>query len=292
MNSIISQMLNQYNIQTQHDRINSIKQVIQEVVLCGLSRAGFFKNAAFYGETALRIFYGLDRFSEDLDFSLKTSDSSFNFNEYLPILEREIRSYGLNFDVSLKQKSADTNNTSAFLKGNTKEHILMFYSDELIARSINSNELIKIKVEVDTDPPPYACFETKYQLLPIPYEISLYDVSSLFAGKIHAILCRFWKNRIKGRDLYDYIFYLSRKTPVNLKHLTARLIQTGNISENIQISINDIKKMLYEKFNEIDYSQAKQDVLPFIKNAASLDIWKADFFCKITEQLSDIGECK
>jgi predicted nucleotidyltransferase component of viral defense system len=245
-------MLNQYNIQTQHDRINSIKQVIQEVVLCGLSRAGFFKNAAFYGETALRIFYGLDRFSEDLDFSLKTSDSSFDFNEYLPILEKEIRSYGLNFDVSLKQKSADTNVTSAFLKGNTKEHILMFYSDELIARSINSNELIKIKVEVDTDPPPYACFETKYQLLPIPYEISLYDVSSLFAGKIHAILCRSWKNRIKGRDLYDYIFYLSRKTPVNLKHLAARLIQTGNISENIQISINDIKKMLYEKFNEID----------------------------------------
>jgi predicted nucleotidyltransferase component of viral defense system len=285
-------MLNQYNIQTQHDRINSIKQVIQEVVLCGLSRAGFFKNAAFYGETALRIFYGLDRFSEDLDFSLKTSDSSFDFNEYLPILEKEIRSYGLNFDVSLKQKSADTNVTSAFLKGNTKEHILMFYSDELIARSINSNELIKIKVEVDTDPPPYACFETKYQLLPIPYEISLYDVSSLFAGKIHAILCRSWKNRIKGRDLYDYIFYLSRKTPVNLKHLAARLIQTGNISENIQISINDIKKMLYEKFNEIDYSQAKQDALPFIKNTASLDIWKADFFCKITEQLSDIGECK
>ena len=292
MNSIISQMLNQYNIQTQHDRINSIKQVIQEVVLCGLSRAGFFKNAAFYGETALRIFYGLDRFSEDLDFSLKTSDSSFNFNEYLPILEREIRSYGLNFDVSLKQKSADTNNTSAFLKGNTKEHILMFYSDELIARSINSNELIKIKVEVDTDPPPYACFETKYQLLPIPYEILLYDVSSLFAGKIHAILCRSWKNRIKGRDLYDYIFYLSRKTPVNLKHLAARLIQTGNISENSQININDIKKMLYERFNNIDYSQAKQDVLPFIKNTASLDIWKADFFCKITEQLSDIGECK
>ncbi len=292
MNSIISQMLNQYNIQTQHDRINSIKQVIQEVTLCGLSRAGFFKSAVFYGETALRVFYGLDRFSEDLDFSLKTSDSSFNFNEYLPLLEKEIRSYGLNFDVSIKQKSADTNITSAFLKGNTKEHILMFYSDELIARSINSNELIKIKVEVDTDPPPYACFETKYQLLPIPYEISLYDVSSLFAGKIHAILCRSWKNRIKGRDLYDYIFYLSRKTPVNLKHLAARLIQTGNISENIQISINDIKKMLYEKFNEIDYSQAKQDALPFIKNTASLDIWKADFFCKITEQLSDIGECK
>ncbi len=287
MNSIISQMLNQYSMQTPYEKINSIKQVIQEITLCGLSRAGFFKNAAFYGGTALRIFCGLDRFSEDLDFSLKSSDSSFNFNEYLPLLEKEIRSYGLNFDVSVKQKSADSNITSAFSKGNTKEHILMFYSDEFLARTISSNELIKIKVEVDTDPPLYASFETKYQLLPIPYEISLYDQPSLFAGKIHAIICRSWKNRIKGRDLYDYIFYLSRKTPVNLKHLAARLVQTDNIPNSEQITINDIKKMLYEKFNEIDYSQAKQDVSPFIKDTASLDIWKADFFCKITEQLSD-----
>ena len=287
MNSIISQMLNQYSMQTPYEKINSIKQVIQEITLCGLSRAGFFKNAAFYGGTALRIFCGLDRFSEDLDFSLKSSDSSFNFNEYLPLLEKEIRSYDLNFDVSVKQKSADSNITSAFSKGNTKEHILMFYSDEFLARTISSNELIKIKVEVDTDPPLYASFETKYQLLPIPYEISLYDQPSLFAGKIHAIICRSWKNRIKGRDLYDYIFYLSRKTPVNLKHLAARLVQTDNIPNSEQITINDIKKMLYEKFNEIDYSQAKQDVSPFIKDTASLDIWKADFFCKITEQLSD-----
>lgn len=241
MNSIINQMLNQYSTQTPYEKINSIKQVIQEITLCGLSRAGFFKNVAFYGGTALRIFYGLDRFSEDLDFSLKKIDSSFEFTEYLPILEKEIRSYGFNFDAAIKQKSADTNILSAFLKRNTKEHILMFYADELLAYSTGSNELIKIKVEVDINPPNYADFETKYQLLPIPYEISLYDQPSLFAGKIHAILCRSWKNRIKGRDLYDYVFYLSRKTPVNLKHLVARLIQTGHISNNEDITIDERK---------------------------------------------------
>lgn len=285
MNHIIEQMLDQHNTQTSYDQLNSIKEVIQEITLCGLSRAGFFKNTAFYGGTALRIFHGLNRFSEDLDFSLKKADSSFDFYKYLPILEKEVRSYGLNFNIEVKEKSVETKIVSAFLKGNTEEHILMFYADELLARSISSNELIRIKFEVDTNPPDYATFETKYRMLPIPYEISLYDMPSLFAGKIHAIICRSWKNRVKGRDLYDYIFYLSKKTPVNLKHLTERLVQSRHIEANEQITINDVKEMLQERFRSIDYTQAKQDVIPFLKNSDSLDIWKADFFCKITEEL-------
>ena len=119
---------------------------------------------------------------------------------------------------------------SAFLKGNTKEHLLLFYPDENLVRSLGSNELIKVKFEVDTNPPDHAAFEMKYRLLPIPYEITLYDRPSLFAGKIHAVICRAWKNRIKGRNLYDYVFYLSRGTAVNLKHLAARLAQSGYIS--------------------------------------------------------------
>jgi predicted nucleotidyltransferase component of viral defense system len=287
VDQIIEQMLNQYNTQTVYDKKNVIKEVVQEIVLCGLSRANFFKIAAFYGGTALRIFYGLDRFSEDLDFSLKSSDTSFDFSEYLPILEKEIRAYGLNFKTEAKEKSVDSDIKSAFLKGNTKEHMLMFYADEKLAHSIGSNELIKVKFEVDTNPPDCASFETKYRLLPIPYEITLYDMPSLFAGKIHAVICRAWKNRVKGRDLYDYVFYLSRGTTVNLAHITARLAQTDDIPAGKQITIDDVKEMLRERFSKIDYAQAKQDVGPFIKNLSALDVWNADFFSAITINLKD-----
>jgi len=278
-------MLMQNQTETINDKKNSLKEVVQEIVLCGLSRAGFFKTAAFYGGTALRIFYGLDRFSEDLDFSLKVSAPSFDFSEYLPILEKEMRSYGLNFNIETKDKTADSDIKSAFLKGNTKEHLLMFYADEQLARSIGSNELIKIKFEVDTNPPDYASFENKYRMLPIPYEITLYDMPSLFAGKIHAVICRAWKNRVKGRDLYDYVFYLSRGTAVNLKHLTAWLAQSGYIQQGKQITIEDVKEMLRKRFINIDFAQAKLDALPFIRNPDALNVWNTDFFCKITESL-------
>ena len=142
-----------------------------------------------------------------------------------------------------------------------------------------------VKFEVDTNPPDHASFDTKYRLLPIPYEITLYDMPSLFAGKIHAVICRAWKNRVKGRDLYDYVFYLSRETAANLKHLTARLAQSGYIPAEKQITIEDVKEMLLKRFADIDYAQAKQDVLPFIKNSGALDVWNADFFCEITGSL-------
>lgn len=285
MNRIIEQMLTRHDAITLEDKKNGMKEVVQEIVLCGLSRAGFFKTAAFYGGTALRIFHGLDRFSEDLDFSLMTANNSFSFSNYIPTLEKEIASYGLNFKIETKEKTVDSAVKSAFLKGNTREHMLMFYTDEKTARTVGSNEVIKVKFEVDTNPPDFASFEHKYQLLPIPYEITLYDMPSLFAGKLHAVICRAWKSRIKGRDLYDYVFYMTNGTPVNLPHLTARLAQTGIITKDTTLTINDIKKMLYDRFDIIDFEQAKQDVLPFIKNPAVLDIWKADFFRSITENL-------
>lgn len=285
MDPIIEQMLKQYDSQTLMDKKNHIKEVVQEIILCGLSRAGFFKTAAFYGGTALRIFYGLDRFSEDLDFSLKVPNPAYNLTEYLPTLDKEIRSYGLNFRLEIKEKSVDSDIQSAFLKGNTREHVLMLFADEALSRSIGSNEIIKIKFEVDTNPPDFAGFEIKYRLFPIPYETVLYDMPSLFAGKIHAVLCRAWKNRVKGRDLYDFVFYRSRGRAVNLKHLNARLAQTGVVPVEELFSLDDVKKMLCERFESIDYAQAKQDVLPFIKNPRALDVWNSDFFVAITEDL-------
>ena len=285
MNSVIEQMLKQYASSTTQDKKNGIKEIVQEIVLCGLSRAGFFKKAAFYGGTALRIFYNLDRFSEDLDFSLKVPESSFSLNDYLPVLKKELLSYGLNFRIEIKDKSKKTDIMSAFLKGNTKEHIMLFYPCDELSSFIGKDELIKIKFEVDTNPPEFAKFETKYRLLPMPYEIGLYDMPSLFAGKIHAVICRSWKDRVKGRDLYDYVFYRSRNAKVNLAHLRARLVQSGYINDQEIIDIETVKRMLDERFEKIDYGQAKQDVIPFISNAAALDVWNENFFHSITEDL-------
>lgn len=270
MNDMIEQMLLQYPAETVYDKKNAIKEIMQEIVLCGLSRAGFFKEAAFYGGTALRIFYGLDRFSEDLDFSLMTENPAFDLAAYFPTLEKEVRSFGLNVTI-----------------GSTKEHLLLFYADQPIG-GIADSEVIKIKFEVDINPPKYATFEHKYRLLPAPYEVNMYDSASLFSGKIHAVICRAWKNRVKGRDLYDYVFYLARRTPVNLKHLRERLLQTGYISEDVECTIDEVKKMLQERFENIDYEQAKKDVEPFVRDGNSLMFWGKDFFKQITEGLTEV----
>lgn len=284
MENVIQQMLSSYEIKNVEDKKNAMKEIMQELVLCGLSRAGFFKKAAFYGGTALRIFYGLDRFSEDLDFSLMVTDSDFKLDEYFPILSKEIKSYGLNVEIKSKDKSIDSHIKSAFLKGDTKEHMLLFYPNEKIT-GVSHGELIKIKFEIDVDPPKLATYEHKYRLLPAPYEVNLYDASSLFAGKIHAVICRGWKNRVKGRDLYDLIFYISRNTPVNLSHLKERLLQTNTISVEQSFTLDDVKELLYQKFDCIDFEEAKKDVIPFIKNVDSLALWSSDFFKQISSQI-------
>lgn len=286
MQTILDQMLSRYPVNSLSEKKNALKEVVQEVALCGLSRAGFFKVASFYGGTALRLFYGLDRFSEDLDFSLLTPDSDFKLNKYFSALENELRSVGLNFKAEEKVKSADSNIKSAFLKGNTEEHILTIFSDRRSVIGLSPSEIIKIKVEVDINPPAFATFENKYGLLPSPYQVKLYDTPSLFAGKLHAVICRSWKNRVKGRDLYDYIFYLSQNAAVNLPHLKARLVSSGFVKEDFDLNRNSLISILHDRFSSIDYDQAKQDVLPFIKDKSKLDIWNAEFFKDITNNLN------
>ena len=285
MNTVIEEMLKSYQVDNIYDRKNAMKEIMQEIVLCGLSRAGFFKEAAFYGGTALRIFYGLDRFSEDLDFSLEQINLDFDLCSYFPVLKKEVKAFGLNVEIQEKEKTKDSNIRSAFLKGNTKEHLLLFYADERVVGSVAKNEVVKIKFEVDTNPPAFATYEHKYRLLPVPYEIRLYDMPSLFAGKIHAVICRGWQSRIKGRDLYDYIFYLSKAVTVNQKHLRARLIDSGYISENQECTLEEIKMMLKNRFDSIDFLQARKDVEPFIRDTSVLDIWSSEFFKQITEGL-------
>lgn len=284
MNSVLQIMLSKYKIKNTIDETNAMKEIIQEIVLSGLSRGGFFDEAAFYGGTALRIFYGLNRFSEDLDFALLKPNPNFDLSKYFSFIEKEVQAYGLNLTVSEKIKTKDSNITSAFLKGDTKEYILMFFPNENM-QNTTSLKNIKIKFEVDINPPAGAKYEIKYKLLPSPHQVRLYDESSLFAGKIHAILCRNWQYRTKGRDLYDYVFYISKNAKVNIELVKEKLIDSNVLSCDDEFTIDTLKKLLNNKFEEIDYSDAKDDVIMFIEDKDSLSLWSKDFFEQITKNL-------
>lgn len=287
MKTILEQMVEAYQPKNNEEKRNVVKEVMQEITLCALSKAGFFDVAAFYGGTALRIFYGLDRFSEDLDFSLMTRNKDFDLSTYVPSLKRIVQSFGLNVEVEIKHKTLDSAIQSAFLKGDTIEQFLLFYPNDLVT-GINKNEKVKIKFEIDTMSASLATYETKYRLLPMPYSIKLYDEASLFSGKIHAVICRSWKSRVKGRDLYDYVFYLTRNTKFNLDHLREKLIESHYISQEDKFDVDFVKALLIARFNEIDFNDAKKDVLPFIKDMSILDIWSKEFFIAITSQLSNV----
>lgn len=283
MTTPVQQMIEKYTCKNALEYKNALKEVIQEVALCGLSRGGFFKKVAFYGGTALRIFYGLDRFSEDMDFSLTQKDAGFQIERYFSYLSAELLSNGFELSVEKKEKSAISDVQSAFIKGGTLVHLLKIMPTDEKILGVSEKKLIKIKFEIDTNPPDGASFETKYGLLPVPYAVQLYDEESLFAGKIHAVLCRSWKNRVKGRDFYDYLWYLSRGTKVNLNHLQKRLEQSGKWQPYEELTQPKLTDLLCGRFESIDFEKAKNDVIPFVKDTRKLDLWSQDFFCSVTK---------
>jgi len=290
MNSAIQSMLERYTCASIEDYRNALKEIVQELALLGLYRGGFFSHAAFYGGTALRIFYGLDRFSEDLAFTLVKPDRSFQFSKYFRPLRDELASFGLEMTVEEKVKSNQSAVRSAFIKGGTQLHLIKIAAVKPPVSGVNPDEQLRIKIELDTDPPAGAGFELKYQLLPVPYSVRMYDAPSLFAGKVHALLCRSWENRVKGRDFYDYAWYLSRRTPLNMAHLAARLRQTGHLAKSEELAGNDLVERLLARFQQVDFQQARKDVELFVSNPESLALWSPDFFTGITRDFLQTGK--
>lgn len=278
MNNIIETMIAKYNPQNNKERENAIKEVIQEIALSGLSRAGFFSKAAFYGGTCLRIFYGLNRFSEDLDFALLENDPNFKLEDYFPLLKKEFESYGLDMSVELKKKDDNSVIQSAFLKGNTLMLMMSFFPTSEEAMRVISNQKIKIKFEIDVDNSKGGISEFKYKLLPAPYEVQIFDESTLFAGKIHAILCREYKNHVKGRDYYDYLFFVAKGSRINLQYLENKLISSGKLAKDERLTLEKVKYLLKQKFETVDYESAKNDVSNFIEDKSSLNLWKKELF--------------
>ena len=286
MNSVIEAMLAKYNPQNNEERENAIKEIIQEIALAGLSRGGFFDKAAFYGGTCLRIFHGLNRFSEDLDFALLDKDPNFKLDDYFPALQKEFQSYGIEMSVELKKKDEEAEVQSAFLKGNALTLMMSFFPKSEDAKRVVSNQKIKIKFEVDTDNPSGGTTEYRYKMLPAPYEVRIFDEATLFAGKIHAILCRSYKNHVKGRDYYDYLFYIGKGSTFNLKYLENKLKSTGGIiGDSEALTLKRVKELLQTKFESVDYESAKEDVSNFINDKNGLKMWKKELFISTIDSL-------
>jgi predicted nucleotidyltransferase component of viral defense system len=258
---------------------------MQEITLLGLYRSKFFEHAAFYGGTALRILYGLDRFSEDLDFSLLKTDKAFDLDEYSNLIEREMIAYGFTVSVEKKNKVIDSPVQSAFLKADTVNELLVIEVGESLIKHIPHGQKIKIKIEVDTEPPLDFDTDVKYLLLPVPFSVKVFSLPDLFAGKMHALLFRRWGNRVKGRDWYDFVWYLTNHPYISLKHLKARMVQSGDWDVAEALTFDKLKQIYLQTLESIDIEQAKREVMPFIREPEKLNIWSKDFFRAIFDNI-------
>ena len=260
-----------------------LREILQQSALLGLARQRFFEHAAFYGGTAMRILYGLDRFSEDLDFSLLKPDVQFNFQPFLEGLQKEMSSLG--FHVEVKAKKKDPPILSAFVKSNTLKLLLTVEENQ---KGIHPDEKIAIKLEIDTNPPLGFQVETKLVLNPTPFYVLTYHLSDLYAGKMHAILCRNWKERVKGRDWYDLVWFVSKGIPVHLSHLTKRLQQSEHLSPKEHLDHEKLLGLLEEKIMDVDWKYAKNDVRAFLNDPKVLDSWSQAFFLNVISNLKSL----
>lgn len=266
-NEIFNQMLSAYDRTTEQQKRNAIFEVNQQIILAGLYNGGFFNEAAFYGGTCLRIFHGLQRFSEDMDFSLLAPNEDFDFTKYFQPIIDQFALVDRNVEIKKKDKKNFGKVESAFLKDNTDVYDITFQTEKSI----------KIKIEVDTQPPMSFHTEQKLQLLPESFMTRCFTLPCLYAGKMHALVYRAWKNRVKGRDWYDFEWYVRHNVPLNFTHLHERALQFNN--EDIT------KESFLEKLNEhlatTDINQVKADVLPFIRNPKEMAIWSNDYFLQL-----------
>lgn len=278
MTQVIEEMLKNYKLQSKSDYHGAIQEIMQEITLMGLWRAKFFEKAAFYGGTSLRILYGLNRFSEDLDFSLLKPDLHFNLHPYLNAVEEELAISGLNVTVSHKIIHPEGSIQSAFLKTGTLETFIRIGLDEQLKRHIQSNEVIKLKLEIDVDPPQKFETEIRYLTRPFPFSIRSYTPENLFAGKMHALLCRPYKVRVKGRDWYDFVWYVSQGFHLHLAHLEMRMRQSGHYKDKTQLTAEKFIELMNEKIEHLDIKMAQEDIRRFIQTPRVIEGWSKPFF--------------
>ena len=276
MNEVFNQMMALHKRTGVDGERNALYEVMQQIVLCGLYRGGFFNEAAFYGGTCLRIFYGLKRYSEDMDFTLLSKNPQFSLEKFFPAIIEEARLLGREIIITKKDKRNFGTVESAFLKDNTDVYDLSFKTERTL----------KIKIEVDINPPLKFKTEQKLLMLPFSFNTRCMVPSDLFAGKMHALLFRQWKNRIQGRDWYDFEWYVRNRVPLDFVHLQERTLEFNGI----ELTKDSFKQMLKERFAKADIRQVKDDVLPFIENVHEMDIWSIDYFIQLVDMIVFVEE--
>lgn len=284
MNDAIARMLERYACQSVGDHVRALREIMQEIALLGLWRSRFFEKAAFYGGTTLRILYGMDRFSEDLDFSLLLPEPGFELARYGSAIERELRSFGFEARLTGREKKEAGPVQSAFLKANTLQSLLTI-RDEIGNWPIPRDQLLKIKIEVDTDPPRGFTTENRFVLQPIPFSVRAFTLPDLFAGKMHVVLCRRWKGRVKGRDWYDLVWYAANHPQLHLNHLAERMVQSGDWPSGEALTPEKFISLAREAVDRLDVDQARREAEPFVKTPESLTVWSAAFFHDIVNRI-------
>ena len=271
MSGIFERMLSHYDLSTTDSKRNATYEVLQQVTLAGLYRGGFFEKAAFYGGTCLRIFHGLKRYSEDLDFSLLAPDPAFNIEIYFPAVVSEFKALGREVVISKKAKKNFGKVESAFLKDTTEVYNLTFQTEKSL----------KIKIEVDINPP--LGFSTEQRLLLQPYSFMTrcFTLPDLFAGKMHALLFRQWGQRVKGRDWYDFEWYVRNGVPLDFEHFRIR----AKDFNGIEINREEFTDMLVEKMMTTDINMVKKDVMPFLQQTSDTTIWSNDYFRQLSSMM-------
>jgi len=285
MNEAIRQILSTYEIRSVEDSLRALREVMQEIALLGLWRSKFFEKAAFYGGTALRVLYGLDRFSEDLDFSLLRKGEDFDLADYGQALKRELASFGFAVEIESRAKPTSGAVQSAFLKADTRTQMITVEFDRGLVQKVPRNQVLKIKLEIDVDPPPGFTTETRYLLRPVPFSVRTFSLPDLFAGKMHAVLCREWKSRLKGRDWYDLVWFAAYHPELHLFHLEQRMRQTEHWSGPSPLTAGDLRDLLTRRVGKVDIDQIRREVEPFVKDANALAIWSKEFFLDVASRI-------
>ena len=272
--TVVEQMLERYPRDTDAAVTHALREVMQEIALAGLNRGGFFAKAAFYGGTCLRIFYGLPRFSEDLDFSLLATNRQFTFKPYFKILRQEFAAFGFEVEIVEKPKSATSDIASAFLKKSSSIYDL----------KVSGGKTLKIKLEVDIDPPLGFGTEQKLLMQPYSFYVHCFALPDLFAGKMHALLFRKWKNRANGRDWFDFEWYIRRGTSLNLCHLSERARQSGHW-QGEDMTSSQFMGLVRERVHSLDVDSVRMEVSRFVREPDQLHIWSRDYFLQLADLL-------
>jgi predicted nucleotidyltransferase component of viral defense system len=283
LDRVLSARIRDYAPTNSVEQENVLQELMQHYVLSSLSRAGLFAEAMFHGGTCLRIVYGMNRFSEDLDFLLKRSDPDFRWQGYLDSVRKDCEREGIPFEVQDKSQ-AGTAVQKAFLKTDSIGKILEL--DLPFER--HQARKIRIKLEIDINPPSGSTFTTSYITFPVTAPMTTQSLESGFALKLHALLCRSY---VKGRDWFDFVWYVARKTAPDQDLLSRALRQQGPwAGQPIAVTGHWVRETMEATIRRIDWSAARDDVQRFLplREQEGLRAWSADFFLHHLARMNDV----